>query len=101
MGIRCIAIPYFDKANNKPRRYFTDFYIEFEDGRRMIIEIKPYKELQKPVQKQLKTPKQKIQYLNEMKKYITNISKWKSAVAFCKANGIEFKILTENGFNFF
>lgn len=97
----CVAIKYWDKANNKPRKYFTDFYIEFEDGRRMIIEIKPYKELQKPIQKQLKTQKQKMQYLNEMKTYITNISKWQAADAFCKANGIEFKIATENNFNFF
>ena len=97
----CIAIKYWDKANNKPRRYFTDFYIEFEDGRRMIIEIKPCKEIQKPVPKQLKTQKQKMQYVTEMKTYVTNVSKWVAADAFCKANGIEFKIATENNFNFF
>ena len=96
----CVVIKYFDKANNRPRRYFTDFYIEFEDGRRMVVEVKPQKELQKPVQKQLKTQKQKMQYLNEMKTYITNMSKWEQANAFCKANGIEFKIATETNFNF-
>ena len=97
----CVAIKYWDKANNKPRNYFTDFYIEFEDGRRMIVEIKPYKELQKPVPKQFKTQKQQMQYLNEMKTYICNMSKWTDAKEFCDVNGIEFKIITENNFNFF
>ena len=97
----CVAIPYFDEANKRPRKYFTDFYFELEDGRKMIVEVKPQKEIQKPVQKQLKTQKQKLQYVTEMKTYITNMSKWKSADAFCKANGIEFKLVTETNFNFF
>jgi len=97
----CVAIKYWDKSSQKPRRYFTDFYIEFEDGRKMIIEVKPYKEIQKPIQKQLKTQKQKMQYLNEMKTYITNMSKWESAKLFCEQNGLEFKILTEKDNNLF
>ena len=110
-GSEYVIIHYWDKASNKPRRYFTDFYIELENGRKIVIEIKPEKEIQKPsefikkngkiVPRPLKTQKQKLQYLNEMKTYITNRSKWEAATKYCDINGIEFKIATETNFKLF
>ena len=98
----CVTINYFDKANNKPRNYIPDFYIMNNEGKKFIIEIKPQKEIQKPsVNKPLKTQKQKLQHLNEIKTYITNVSKWEHAKKYCDMNGIEFKLLTEEGCKFF
>ena len=90
-----IIIPYLcgtDPNQPKLRRYFPDLKIWFSDGRIIIVEIKPKKELKPP-----KTPKRKTRrYLNEIKTYIKNKSKWKAAVEYCLDRNIKFEIWTED-----
>ena len=47
-----------------------------------------------------KEPKRKTKrWLNEVKTWVINEAKWKSANEFCLDHGMEFKILTEDHLN--
>lgn len=50
-----VAIPYVSNARSgRVRRYFPDFVVEFTDGRRVMVEVKPSKRVSQPnVQKKL------------------------------------------------
>jgi mannose-6-phosphate isomerase class I len=59
--------------------------------KKYIIEVKPKKQTNPPVKKSRVTKT----YLYEMKTYAVNQAKWKAAQEFCKDNGMQFKIVTE------
>ena len=80
--------------DNKVHRYFVDFYIEVkeQDGvKKYLIEVKPERFTKPPKPGKRKTRK----YLQEIAQYGVNEAKWKSAMDFCKSQGMEFKIVTE------
>lgn len=87
-----IAIPYLDKTDNKSHIYYPDLKITFEDGRVLIIEIKPKNQVEKP-KKQSRMTKG---YIQTVLLYVKNISKWAAAEAWCKRYGYEFTIWTED-----
>ncbi len=92
-----IIIPYISSWDNKRHRYFPDFYIKIQlsDGstKKQIIEIKPKKYLKKPNPK----PKRKTRrWYGELKEWHKNQAKWAFAEEYCKNNGMEFQILTED-----
>lgn len=91
-----VAIPYFSELDNKWHRYFVDFIIELIDKngkkQKIMIEVKPFKQTQQPVKRRGKAQKY---FLTEVTTYIVNQAKWKAAEAYCKKNGMTFKILTE------
>jgi hypothetical protein len=84
------VIPYFYDVDKKYHRYFVDLKITYNDGRTVLIEIKPDKET-KPPTGQRRTKK----YINESLTYIKNMNKWEAANEFCKDRGWEFHIWTE------
>ena len=53
--------------------------------------MKPKKQTKPPIKKSRVTKT----YLYEMKTYAVNQAKWKAAQEFCKDNGMQFKIVTE------
>jgi len=86
-----ISIPYISPIDKKLHRYYPDFIVKTSKGKKLIIEIKPYRQTSQP-----KAPKRKTKaYLREQLEYIKNNAKWKAAKAFCEDKGFEFKILTE------
>jgi hypothetical protein len=86
-----ISIPYISPIDKKLHRYYPDFIVKTAKGRKLIIEIKPYRQTAQP-----KAPKRKTKaYLREQLEYIKNNAKWKAAKAFCEDKGFEFKIITE------
>ena len=101
-GYEVLRIPYkhaLDK-NNKYHDYVTDFYLELLDRngklQKYIVEIKPKKQLVRPNPPKNRNRKAVKRYLFEMSMYIRNKCKWKYAEAFCKRNGLIFKVLTED-----
>ena len=91
-----VIIPYFDPVQDKPRRYFVDFWLEIKDSsgriKKYLVEIKPYKFTVPPA-----TPKRKTKkYIEEMAQYLTNQAKWEAARSACRNNNTNFMILTEN-----
>jgi len=90
-----IALPYKSPLDNKIHRYFPDFYIKVKEGNKIqkyLVEIKPKKQVQEP-----KVPKRKTKgYIYEVKEYVKNQAKWKSAQEFCEDRQWKFKIMTED-----
>ena len=90
-----IIIPYMSPIDNRPHRYFPDFYVEARspDGsvKKMLLEVKPAAQTQPP-----KAPKRRTKrYISEIMTYGVNEAKWKAAKEFCDEKGWEFRIITE------
>ena len=94
-GSEEIALGYISPLDNRPHRYFPDFYIKVKEStgqiKKYLIEIKPKKQTIEPEKKKKVTKG----YLYEVMEYAKNQAKWSAARNFCKDNGWEFKILTE------
>jgi len=94
-GSEEIIVGYISPLDNRPHRYFPDFYIKVKEStgqiKKYLIEIKPKKQTVEPEKKKRVTKG----YLYEVMEYAKNQAKWSAARNFCKDNGWEFKILTE------
>jgi hypothetical protein len=86
----CVVIPYY--FNGKQRRYYTDFLVVDKDKRKIIVEIKPYRQTIPPRNSKNKSKKT---FLYENKEYYKNMAKWEAAKKYCDKRGMEFKVLTE------
>lgn len=91
-----VIIPYISPIDNRPHRYFPDFYVEAKnpDGsiKKMLLEVKPAAQTQPP-----KTPKRKTKrYITEVMTWGVNEAKWKAAQEFCLDKGWEFRLITES-----
>jgi hypothetical protein len=86
---------YKSPIDNRPHRYFPDFYIKIKEhtGRikKYIIEVKPKKQTSPPTKPKRKTKN----YIRETFEYAKNKAKWNAAENWCADRGYEFKILTE------
>ena len=95
-GSEEIIVPYRSPSDNRYHRYFPDFYIKVKESngkiKKMIIEIKPYKQCIEPKVKKKKTKG----YIYEVMEYAKNQAKWNAAKEWCLDRGYEFKVLTEN-----
>jgi hypothetical protein len=89
-----LIIKYKSPIDQKIHRYFPDFIVRLKQKNgtesTVVIEIKPYKQTVKPVQKR-KTNR----FLQEAATYAVNQEKWRAADLFCKEHGWQFKVLTE------
>ena len=88
-----LPIPYKSPIDQRVHRYFPDFIARIKQSDKettIVLEVKPYKQTQKPVQKR-KTKK----FLQEAVAYAVNQEKWRAADLFCKEHGWKFKLITE------
>ena len=86
-----LPIRYFNPIDKKYHRYFLDFIIKTDKNRKMLIEIKPSRQLSRP-----KPPKKKTKsYMRESFEFIKNKAKWSAASKYADDNGAVFKIITE------
>lgn len=90
-----VVIPYISPIDNRPHRYFMDFYVEAigRDGGKkiMLLEVKPKAQTMEP-----KKPKRNTKrYLSEVMTYGVNQAKWKAAQDYCRHKGWEFRLITE------
>ena len=95
-GSEEVVIPYKSPWDGRIHRYFPDFYIKIKTNegttKKLIVEIKPKKQTKAPKEPERKTKR----YLKEVRTWGVNSSKWRYATEWCKDNGMEFKILTED-----
>lgn len=69
-----VSIPYVSNVRSgRLRRYLPDFVVEFTDGRRALVEVKPSKRLNRPV----------------VKKKLEAAREW------CRAHGASLEVITE------
>jgi len=89
-----LHIPYMSPVDNKPHRYFPDFWVKKinREGKEdiVLIEIKPLAQTKRPTQS-----KNSKRYLYEMKTWAINSAKWEAAQKYCDKKGWEFMIITE------
>jgi len=86
-----VVIPYFYEVDKKYHRYFMDLKITYNDGKTILVEIKPEKETSPPEFNGRKTKK----YLTEGMTYVKNMNKWKAARNYAADRGWGFQIWTE------
>lgn len=90
-----IIIPYISPVDNRPHRYFVDFYVEAVDGRgnkqTYLLEVKPKGQTKEPTPQKRKTKR----YITEVVTWGVNQAKWKAAEEFCADRGWVFKLITE------
>ena len=86
-----IKIPYRSPIDYRVHHYYPDFIFKLKDGRKFMVEVKPYKQCFPP-----KPGKRKGRaFMREQLEYIKNQAKWKAAKVYCEHNDLEFKIFTE------
>lgn len=86
-----IAIPYRDPLTNRQTVYVPDFFIQYLDkNSRIIVELIEIK----PASQTLLERVGKNKY--NQAQYVKNQAKWAAANAWCKQQGIRFRILNEN-----
>ena len=94
-GSEEIIIPYYSPVDKKMHKYYPDFVAEIKsiDGTitTSIIEVKPQKQTVPPKKK-----KKTKSYIKECMTYSINEAKWESARKYCKNQGWNFIILTED-----
>lgn len=83
-------VPYISPLDNRPHRYFVDFFVEFKNGNKYLIEIKPDSQTRPP-----KKTGQKAKFIREMTTWAVNESKWKAAAKYAEKKGWKFKVLTD------
>lgn len=86
-----VVVPYIYEVDNKFHRYFLDLYVEYKNGDKVLIEIKPEKETKPPTGK-----KNTKRYISEGLTYVKNQNKWKAADRYAKKRGWTFVVWTEN-----
>lgn len=86
-----IHIPYKNPLTGKQTIYVPDFFIVYQNNKGQsiaeLIEIKPKK--QTFLEEKIKSAKDKAAF-------IVNQYKWAAANAWCKQNGISFRVITED-----
>ncbi len=86
-----IRIPYRHPITGKQTIYVPDFFIMYEDkyGRvnAEIVEIKPKK--QSIIESKVTSARDKLAV-------VVNQAKWLAANAYCKSQGLKFRVVTEN-----
>ena len=90
------CIPYISPVDNKRHRYFIDFFIEFQNGQKFLVEVKSSGETREPKKPGKKTEKAILNYQKALQTFAVNTAKWKAATQFCQDKGMIFIILTEN-----
>ena len=86
-----IAVRYYNPIDKRFHSYYPDFIIKTVKDKKVMIEVKPYRQLTQP-----KAPKKKTRaYLRESFEFIKNTAKWKAARVYCEERGMEFKLITE------
>ena len=91
-----LIVPYLSPVDGRWHRYFPDFLVKLrtKDGqlKTLMLEVKPKYQTEEPKKQQRATKK----YINEVKTWGINQSKWKYATEYCADRGWEFKLITED-----
>jgi len=90
-GLETVIIPYICGTDNKKHKYIMDFYIEFTNGKKILVEVKPAHKTKEP----LKRSRITWRWQKELLDYVKNMSKWKYADAYAKSRGMLFEIWSE------
>ena len=83
------SINYVSRLDNRIHEYFPDFIIENTNGKKALVETKPYAQTVKPSMNDSLWAKES---------WIKNIDKWRAAKEWAKQHDMDFIIVTEKFF---
>ena len=83
-GSECVSVPYM-YIDGVVHTYYPDYFVEMENGDKILVEIKPKNQTIKPLTES--------GYVYDM--WVKNMCKWKAAKKFCEDRNIKFQIITE------
>jgi hypothetical protein len=85
-----ISIPYKNPLTGRNTIYVPDFFIVYQDKRGKkraeLIEVKPRSQ----------TTMETARSTRDKAAVAVNYAKWEAATAWCKQNGVTFRVITEN-----
>jgi hypothetical protein len=90
-----------DPKNWPIHNYYPDFYIKIVNDsdnteKRMMIEIKPKYQTERPIPPPPGAKLKDIKRYNELARvYAQNVKKWEAAKSWCDSHDIEFQVFTE------
>lgn len=86
-----MAIPYMNPVTGKKSNYIPDFFVVYQNkyGKQIaeVVEIKPKK--QSIIESKVASAKDRLVVA-------VNHAKWQAAMAYCKAQGFTFRVITED-----
>jgi len=86
-----MAIPYMNPITGKKSNYIPDFFVVYQNkhGKQIaeVVEIKPKK--QSIIESKVASAKDRMVVA-------VNHAKWAAAMAYCKAQGFTFRVITED-----
>lgn len=86
-----MAIPYINPITGKKANYIPDFFVVYQNkyGKQLaeVVEIKPKK--QSLIESKVASAKDRMVVA-------VNHAKWAAAMAYCKAQGFAFRVITED-----
>lgn len=88
-----VVVLYISAVDGEWHRYFVDFYVELNDGKKFLVEVKPKTETEPPSLP--KSGRKTKGYLNALETYVRNASKWMAAKEYAEKRGMRFVIWTE------
>lgn len=94
-SVEPFPIHYLKPTTGKIHRYYIDLFIEYEDGRKFLVEVKSSHETKPPKEPKKKTAKGLVRYQRAMNTWLVNSAKWEAAKAFCEERKMTFAMLTE------
>lgn len=94
------SIKYFCPVKKKERSYWIDFTMIMFDNQKVLVEVKPEKDLKsvklfQVAYSRLTTSEAKTSFIQGNKTSANNFAKWQAAKAFSKANNMIFQVVTE------
>lgn len=86
-----MAIPYMNPLSGKKANYIPDFFVVYQNkhGKQIaeVVEIKPKKQ---------SIIESKVASARDRAVVAVNHAKWAAAMAYCKAQGFTFRVITED-----
>lgn len=94
-AFECVIANYFHPIENRVARYIVDFLIIFENGKEILVEIKPKDQTVEPA----KPERRSRAYENKLKTWLINQAKWEAAKILAESNSTTFHVWTEETLN--
>jgi len=90
-GSEIVVLDYICATDKRVHKYYVDLFIEWIDGSKSLVEVKPDREQKAPKKPKRQTKK----YITECIAFAKNTSKWQVAQAFCKKMDYKWEIWGE------
>ena len=93
------SIKYVKPTDGKIHSYFIDFFIEFSNKKKFLVEIKPKSQTVPPKKPKNASEKSIYRYQCALQTFAINQAKWNAAKEFATSKEMSFIVLTDEEIN--